>query len=91
MRGAPADTTEDDVKLHCDRTLWQSTPVEDLPPSWRFLPGVDSVTQICHMHKIYAFEAATRGERYAPVGVTPSPMDHGESPPQTADGAPTPL
>ena len=28
LRGALADTTEDDVQWHCDRSLWQSTPVE---------------------------------------------------------------
>ena len=66
MRGAPVDTTDDDVRLGCDRTLWQSTPVEELPKSFHFLPGVKHINQIFHMHKLYAWEAQQRGEAYAP-------------------------
>lgn len=68
LRGALVDTTEDDVKLCCDRTIWQSTPVEEAPKSWHFLPGVQHVNQIFHMHKLYAWEAAARGETYTPPG-----------------------
>ena len=68
LRGALVDTTEDDVKLGCDRTIWQSTPVEEVPKSWQFLPGVQHVNQIFHMHKLYAWEAAARGETYTPPG-----------------------
>ena len=68
LRGALVDTTEDDVKLGCDRTIWQSTPIEEAPKSWQFLPGVQHVNQIFHMHKLYAWEAASRGETYTPAG-----------------------
>eukprot|EP01043_Picozoa_sp_COSAG02_P017685 COSAG02_NODE_807_length_16930_cov_21.113719_8_plen_832_part_00 len=68
LRGALVDTTEDDVKLGCDRTIWQATPVEEAPKSWHFLPGVQYVNQIFHMHKLYAWEAAARGETYTPPG-----------------------
>ena len=68
MRGAVADSTEDDVRLNCDRTIWQSTPIEDVPKSWHFLPGVPFVNQIFHMHKLYAWEAMAKGETYVPAG-----------------------
>eukprot|EP01052_Picozoa_sp_SAG31_P018954 SAG31_NODE_1363_length_8627_cov_5.967402_10_plen_179_part_00 len=62
MRSSPADTTEDDVALCCDRTLWQTTPVEPLPRGWEFAPSAPAaVTQVFHMSKLRAFEALARG------------------------------
>jgi hypothetical protein len=64
MRGSPADSTNDDVVLGCDRTLWQSTPVEPLQQQWNFVGDMQPVTQVLHMHKILAWEAQERGEPY---------------------------
>ena len=61
MRGSPADTTEDDVALGCERTLWQSTPVSDPPRAWQYPSSVPHVAQVYHMAKVRYYCALRAG------------------------------